>query len=142
MKRILVCLDHSDRATFVFAKAKDLAERYPARIVLLHVVVPSDGLTLPGAPLAPELERRVEDARRELQEAASQLPAERVHAVVVEVGEPWRVICTAARAHSVELVVVGSHGPKGIEKLLGTTATKVAEHADRTVVILRPTPRE
>lgn len=138
MKRILVCLDHTDRASFVFAKAKDLAERYPAQVVLLHVVVPSDGLTLPGAPHGPELEARVNDARRELQEAANQLQADQVHALVVEIGEPWRVICTTARAHSVELIALGSHGPQGLEKLLGTTA----ENADRTVVILRPTPRE
>ncbi len=142
MKRLLLCLDHSDRASFVFAKANDLAERYPARVVLLNVVVPAGGLTLPGAPRTPEIEAQVEDARRELQEAANQLPPDRLEALVVEVGEPWRVICTVARAYSVELVVLGSHSPKGIEKLLGTTASKVAENADRTVVILRPTPRE
>lgn len=57
--------------------------------------------------------------------------------VLVEVGSPWQSICKVAKAEDVELIVLGSHGYSGLDHVLGTTAAKVVNHADRSVLIVR-----
>ncbi len=138
--RILVALDDTAQGGAVYQGAREFAARYRAKIVFLHVVVPDDGLTLPGRELGPELTGRVRHAQRELRELADQLPGENVDSTVVDVGEPWRVICRLATELGVDLVLLGSHGAQGLEKLFGTTATHVVTSCDRSVVVLRPTP--
>jgi nucleotide-binding universal stress UspA family protein len=36
------------------------------------------------------------------------------------------------------LVIIGSHGYGGLDRVIGTTAARVVNHADRTVVVVRP----
>jgi len=141
MKRLLVCLDHSSRQSFVLRQAMELAEQARAEIVLLHVIEPAHGLTLPDAERQPGMQERVGDERRELMELASLVPKERLHGYKVAVGEPWRVICRTAQDYSVSYVVVGCHDGSLVEKAFGTTAEKVVRHCDRSVIVLRPTPR-
>jgi nucleotide-binding universal stress UspA family protein len=94
MKRALVCLDHSALSNFVFVQAKDFAERYRAELSLLHVIVPEHGLTLPGATVTEACARSMDDAKRELSELLEQVPEAYRGQVLVDVGEPWRVICS------------------------------------------------
>jgi nucleotide-binding universal stress UspA family protein len=35
-------------------------------------------------------------------------------------------------------VVLGSHGYSGFDRILGTTAAKVVNHCDRSVLVVRP----
>ncbi len=139
-KRVLVALDDTQTPGAVFDGAREFAARYRARLVFLHVVVPEDGLTLPGRELGPELAGLVRHAQRELRGLADQVPAENVDSTVVDVGEPWRVICRLATELGVDMVLLGSHRATALEKVFGTTATRVVAHCDRTVVVLRETP--
>lgn len=141
MKRLLVCLDHSTRSSFVLRKAIDLAAQTRAELVLLHVIEPAHGLTLSDAERDPATKARADLERRELSELATLVPTGCFHAYKVEVGEPWRVICRAARDFSVTFVVVGCHDATVLEKAFGTTAEKVVRHCDRSVIVVRPTPR-
>lgn len=142
VKRILVCLDHSARETFVFVQAKELAEKLSARLTLLHVVVPKSGLTLPGVPDSPETKARLDDALRELNELGSQVAKDHLERCVAEAGEPWRVITHAARTYAADYVLIGTHGFDRTDVLFGSTVRQVVEHADRTVIVARPKPRE
>ncbi len=53
------------------------------------------------------------------------------------VGVPWQTICERAGVEGVDLVVIGSHGYGGLDRLLGTTAAKVVNHAPCSVVVIR-----
>jgi nucleotide-binding universal stress UspA family protein len=53
-------------------------------------------------------------------------------------GFPWQAVCAAAVDESVDLIVIGSHGYSGIDHLIGTTAAKIVNHADRPVLVVRP----
>jgi len=55
----------------------------------------------------------------------------------VRTGVPWQAICEAAREQEAELIILGSHGYGGFDRLLGTTAAKVVNHADRSVMVVR-----
>lgn len=139
-KRVLVALDETVRSSAIFEGAREFAARYRARLVFLHVVVPEDGLTLPGRELGSELAGLVRHAQRELRELTDQVPSDNVDSSVVDVGEPWRVICRLATELGVDMVLIGSHRATHFEKLFGTTATRVVAHCDRSVVVLRETP--
>lgn len=139
MQRLLVCLDASSRASNVLAAALDLASSTNARLCLLRVV---------GLPV--EIDQQVlvrgtsdvlamlkEQAQRELDAYAEAAPGI-VDRSVVRVGAPWDVICREADAVECDLVVIGSHGYSGFDRVLGTTAAKVVNHCSRSVLVVRP----
>jgi universal stress protein F len=139
MKRILVGLDGSDHERVVLAQARALAAKLDARLILFRAV--SLPISLPSESLAVspvELDHLLVDgARRQLDALARELPEGLVERVQVEVGVPWRAICDAAKSDACDLVIVGSHGYGGIDRLIGTTAAKIVNHACCSVLIAR-----
>jgi universal stress protein F len=79
-------------------------------------------------------------AKSELEEAARDVPPELLDGCSAQVGVAWDAICAAAREHDVDLIVIGSHGYRILDRLLGTTAAKVVNHADRSVLVVRAHP--
>jgi nucleotide-binding universal stress UspA family protein len=77
-----------------------------------------------------------------LNDCARTVPAELLYEVRVEVGVPWQAICTVAKGMNAELVVVGSHGHGMVDRLLGTTATKIVNHAECSVLVVKARPAE
>lgn len=115
MKRILVGLDASPRARDVLDAAIDLARRTGAKLRLFRSV---------GLP--PELPASL----------WSLPPAQVTETFLAAASSPSR----AAREHDVDLIVIGSHGYGILDRLIGTTAAKVVNHADRSVLVVRPPP--
>jgi nucleotide-binding universal stress UspA family protein len=50
---------------------------------------------------------------------------------------PEDTIVRLGRELDADLIVLGSHGFSGLDHLLGTTAAKVVNHADRNVLVVR-----
>jgi universal stress protein F len=142
MNRILVCLDASSRAPFVLEAAADLARRTGARLCLLRTVgIPAEvDQELLVHSAAGVIETMVGKAQRDLAKLAESLPEPSVEGIHVHVGTPWDTICREAKELDVDLVVLGSHGYSGFDRILGTTAAKVVNHADRSVMVVRPPP--
>ncbi len=139
MKRILVALDASDRAGLVLAAAARLAELADAKLVLFRAInlpldLPPDVLAVTDVRLEDILKRNAHEA---LDRMASTLPAGLVEEITTDVATAWDGICRAGRSHDADLIVIGSHGFSGIDHLLGTTAAKVVNHADRNVFVVR-----
>jgi nucleotide-binding universal stress UspA family protein len=139
MKRILVGLDGSPRASSVLATAVTIAKAQGAKLTLLRSVglppdVPQDFWKTTDEPLLELLQHR---AKADLDASVSQAPAGLVEGCEVVVGVPWQAICDAARRDKADLIVIGSHGYHGFDRLLGTTAAKVVNHASCTVVVVR-----
>jgi nucleotide-binding universal stress UspA family protein len=139
MKRILVGLDGSPRAPAVLDAAVALAKTQGARVVLLRSVglppdVPQDFWRTTDEPLLEVLERR---AKEYLDGCVAKVPKDCFGGVQIAVGVPWQAICEMARAVEADVVVIGSHGYSGFDRLLGTTAAKVVNHAPCTVVVVR-----
>jgi nucleotide-binding universal stress UspA family protein len=79
-------------------------------------------------------------AKLDLQQLAKDLPPSLVESIHVHIGTPWDTICREATSLDCDLVVLGSHGYSGFDRILGTTAGKVANHCDRSVLVVRPPP--
>jgi len=56
-------------------------------------------------------------------------------------GTAWDAICRVAQEEAVDLIVIGSHGYGALDRFIGTTAAKVVNHADRSVLIVRASER-
>jgi nucleotide-binding universal stress UspA family protein len=139
MNRILVGLDGSPRAASVIDAAAELARRTGAKLLLFRAVgvpheIPVEAYTMTPASLAELLEREAKDY---LAKVASGLPADLVAEKVVHVGTPWQGICGAADRHQADLIVIGSHGYSGLDRVVGTTAAKVVNHAKQSVLVVR-----
>jgi universal stress protein F len=77
------------------------------------------------------------NARSDLERLTRDLPPARIEKLVAEPATPWDGICRAAREQAADLIVIGSHGYGGLDRLVGTTAGKVVNHADRNVLVVR-----
>ena len=139
MKRILVGLDGSPRQEAVLKMAREIAEKQNAQLILFRAVTLA--VEYPAAILAispdavGELLRA--NAAEQLKAAAKGLAPTLLAGIRVELGAPWRAICDIAREENADLIVIGSHGYGAVDRLLGTTAAKVVNHADRAVLVVR-----
>lgn len=140
MKKILTCLDASPRAPHVLASAVDLARRTGAKLVLFRSVgLPPELAHDDVFGVSPNklIDRLLESARESLEKLAGDVPPAVLEGIEVRIGTPWNAICAEATAVEADLIVIGSHGYSGIDRILGTTAAKVVNHADRSVLVVR-----
>jgi nucleotide-binding universal stress UspA family protein len=139
MKRILVAVDGSERAKLVLGEAARLAQRFDAKIIVMRSV----GLPVEMPPAiwkATDVDLTttlVEHARLDVKDLTDSVAAGLVEESIVELGVAWDAICNTAKAKNVDLIVIGSHGYSGLDRLMGTTAGKVVNHADRSVLVVR-----
>jgi nucleotide-binding universal stress UspA family protein len=144
IRKILVGLDSSPRADHVLAAAVSLAQRFGAQLILVNSVgipfdFPADALGLSPTALPGIME---EAARRDIEARARTLPSNIPHKVDIQIGTPWQVVCNLAKEEDVDLIVIGSHGYSGIDRVIGTTAARVVNHADRPVLVIRQKPEQ
>ncbi len=139
-KDVVVGLDGSARTETVLQAALELAGAMDARLVVVHVVQlpPEMPVSLWGANPEEMIGQVLRGARRQVDGWLRAVPARRLHEVIVELGIPWRQLCEIATAREAAAIVVGAHGYGALERILGTTASKVVNHADRPVLVVRP----
>jgi nucleotide-binding universal stress UspA family protein len=137
---ILVALDASARARVVFDAALALADRFEATLHPFRVLRIPPEIPAAGAGGHPDALRSslVQDAVDEMSAIVSARGIARalVEAPSVGFGQPWREILLASERLGVDLIVVGSHGFHGLDRVLGTTAGKVANLAHRHVFVV------
>jgi len=140
MQRILVALDGSPHQQRVLDAALALASKLGARLILFHAVslpvpIPTQALALPPDRIGDVM---AQSSRHQLEALAATVPAALIERVQVELGAPWRAVCDAAREDRVDIVVIGSHGYGGLDRLIGTTAAKIVDHSPCSVFVVRP----
>lgn len=143
VRRILVGLDGSPREALVLAAAQDLALRFDASLLLVRAVglppeFPNEAWADPSSKVKDHLEKAARDG---LERCAKQLCDELRASCVLEVAvaTPWEALCLCAQAHSADMIVIGSHGYGGLDRILGTTAARVVNHALCSVFVVRST---
>lgn len=131
LKRILCPTDFSGFSARALRHAAALSVRFDARLTVLHVVPFSaaHGANMPCFPTLPLVAtpqlRRL--ANEQLWQFVEPVLGDRVH-VTLELrdGEPWREIRRMADELAADLLVMGTHGRGGFERLLlGSVAEKL-----------------
>ncbi|OYR48289.1 MULTISPECIES: universal stress protein [unclassified Halorubrum] len=138
--RILVPTDGSTEGERAVAHALDLAAVHDAAVHAVHVV---DTASYAGMPMEASWEGVGELLRGDAEEAVAaveELAEETVvdvETAVVE-GSPSREIIRYAEGNGCDLVVMGTHGRGGIDRLLlGSVAEKVVRGAAVPVLTVR-----
>jgi nucleotide-binding universal stress UspA family protein len=139
MYTVLAALDGSSRSRGVLAAAVAAARAHSGRLVLMRAVglpadVPQEFWKTTDKPFLDLLE---EQARMFLVQQQAEVPATLRGGVHVVVGAPWQAICRTVQTVHADLLVVGSHGYGGIDRLLGTTAAKVVNHSSCSVLVVK-----
>ena len=143
IKRILVPTDFSDCALPAVRYAAELADKFAAELILLHIV-PDTVLALPDAVMptpAPMADlNALTDAGKQ---GLAKLIAEKLEArhprSEVRIGSPTAEIVAAAKDLHADLVCIGTHGRGGIARvLLGSVAEHVLRQAPCPVLTVRP----
>ncbi len=143
-RRILFGTDFSVASRRAFQHAIELARRGKARLVIAHVI-PSVGPLGAEGYVAPriyeEMERAVRrSAEKQLDDLVARARKSRVAARgLLLTGAAHEAIARAARREKADLVVVGTHGRTGLERLLvGSVASRVIGTAPCPVLTVRP----
>jgi nucleotide-binding universal stress UspA family protein len=128
-RNILFATDFSPAATRAIPYVKKIAKHYDAALVALHVQSPVvDPMTEPGTwPIYLEAAKAHDEQRREeLLNSFAGIPT----VVLLEEGSIQNCLAEAIKEHNTDLVVIGTRGRTGVEKLL---LGSVAEEIFRTV---------
>lgn len=121
--------------------AAQLARQYQAKLYLLHAIMPQIYAAGTGEAL-PELNQlNLQSARENLHNYAAHIPDVRAvkHEEIVTWDSPNGAIQSAVETNSVDLLVLGSHGRRGLAKLaLGSVAEWAIRHVPCPTLIIGP----
>jgi nucleotide-binding universal stress UspA family protein len=142
LKTILHATDFSDLAANAFHAAFALARAHGARLILLYVKQPQEAIQgeFGLSPPEPEpVDADIIDRLDELVPEGSPVQVERL----VAHGMAAEAIVQVAKEKHCDLIVLGTHGRKGLARLFyGTVADRVARSAPCPVLALRSSQTE
>ncbi|MCG8468338.1 MAG: universal stress protein [Gemmatimonadetes bacterium] len=129
IRRVLVPTDFSDCARAAVRPAIALARRHEAELHMVHVRRPGSGDPEPPTEFPGEAEARAALASGESDRA--------VVRHVIEGRAPGLAILELAGELDVDVIVIGSHGRRGLRRLtLGSVAEEVVRFARRPVLVV------
>ncbi len=143
IKRILCPVDFSEFSDKAYDYAYSLAQRYDAHLLVEHVVQPSSlAYSYNGFPEAATIDLDSElaaTAEKRLQELAKSQAGDPLKPeMVVHRGFIADSILTYARQQNVDLIVMGTHGRRGLDRLvLGSVTEAVLRKAHCPVLAIR-----
>ena len=133
LQKILVPTDFSDLSQQALEFALSLADRFRAKLYLIHVwELPMTGSLLPPEPYPESIMTEEQKAGQEhLTKVTNELKASGFDVEPVFVfGKPYMEIVRAAADLDIDLIVLASHGRSGVSHLLlGSVAEKVVRLA-------------
>lgn len=155
LKHILYATDLSENARYAFGYAVSLANRFGAKITILHVIEDlsptSDSLVMnilgeekwrelrksrEGEVLAAirsRLENFCDEVRGELPDCAFM-----TNEILVKIGNPFEEILKQERALDCDLVVMGAHGHHALSgAVMGSTSRRVLRRSKKPVLVVR-----
>jgi len=139
-QHILLAVDYSEHGDTVAQKAKRLAEKYQAKLSVIHVL---DNIPMPDTGYGAVISL-TEDSGYELLEAEKARLMQIGDRLGVALANRWMVwgtpkqeIVRLAARERIDLIVVGSHGRHGLSLLLGSTANSVLHYARCDVMAIR-----
>lgn len=145
IKRILVPHDFSDTAQSALDYALDLAEKLGAGVTVVHAYE-YPVLSYPEGPvITGDLLRQIQEAARTALRGVvsrARRPAVPIEATLRE-GPVWSEILGAAKDANADLIVIGTHGRRGLSRaLLGSVAEKVVRTAPCPVLTVHAPANE
>ena len=142
IKNILYLTDFSEPSEAALPFAVALGRGYGAKVHALHIFVPTPYVyTTPGLTVA-AIEAAEENAQSEMQRVESQLDGLQHETIMKRGIGVWPAIAQAIQDHDADLIVLGTHGRTGAEKLLlGSVAEEIFRRSLVPVLTIGPRVR-
>ena len=142
-RHIMAPTDFSEYSKQAVTSALELAQKFGAKLTILHVIelppYPVEGYAPPSvtATFLEDLERQ---AAQDLAQIVPEAESAGVEvARVIAVGTPYRKIIETAEAEQVDLIVMATAGRTGFSHLvMGSIAERVVRTATCPVLTIRP----
>ncbi len=149
--KIVAATDFSDDSNFALGYAQEMARRFSAELIVVHVDQPlapvmiselSPGLDVGAMNRIAEEQRLL--ALRELDQATARMRERGLKVpILLRVGAPFLEIINAAHSEGADLIVVGTHGRTGLAHvLMGSVAERVVNKAHCAVLTVRHPDRK
>lgn len=142
-KRILVPTDGSDITKKAVDTAIGLAKSVNAQLYTLSVKEPFPYSAISEMQPTPpqeffDAQERIASARVKDVRSAAETAGVQCEAHTVEALHPWEAVIEHARHHECDLIVMASHGRRGVTALLlGSETQKVLTHSKVPVLVVR-----
>jgi len=138
-QRVLITVDDDPIAAHAADVGMELARSLGAQMALVHAIDPSLVFSPEGGMAADELALRAQqDGGRIIADFRARLPAGTAALQFVRQGPPGPEIVNAAREWPADLIVIGSHGRRGLTRaVLGSVAEAVMRNAPCPVLVVR-----
>jgi nucleotide-binding universal stress UspA family protein len=142
LNKILFLTDFSEPSAAAMPFATSIARAYGSTLYALHVVPPSAYSYMTPEAAASLLDDEDDRARAEMQFVEAQfsgLP----HEVMIERGPGvWPVLSELLKQREIDLIILGTHGRTGVQKLLlGSSAEEIFRRARTPVLTIGPAVR-
>ena len=134
-QRLLAAVDFSPSSDAALRQARAMALEHQADVIAQHVI---DDRSLPPYFQGDFIEPQRESARLAMQQLLRTLDAPPRIDPVISTGKPAQALVEAARAHAVDLIVVGDAGLSALDRFfLGSTADRLLRVATCPVLVHR-----
>ncbi|MGA3093348.1 MAG: universal stress protein [Terriglobales bacterium] len=137
---ILFATDFSPSSTTALPYAAAIARHFGAKLYLAYVI-PTDAFDLIPAS---QRDSALENMRGHVEEQMAGLRASTLlpgvpHEVLVDHGHVWPMISLMVEKRQINLIVIGTHGRRGVEKLLlGSTAEEILRCSRAPLLMVGP----
>jgi nucleotide-binding universal stress UspA family protein len=142
-KKVLVPIDFSENSPKVLEAATDIAEKLGSELCIVFVVQSFEdysGFFVPHMPIAQFEEEMLQSAEKKMESfLAENLGADKTCSSTVIKGDVAEEITDYAAKNNISMIVMGTHGYKGLEKVLfGSVAEKVVKTSPCPVLTINP----
>jgi nucleotide-binding universal stress UspA family protein len=138
LKNILFATDFSPAAIAALPYAIGLAKQYAGKVHGLHVRYPAT-YPIVGPEAMPQIIEAAEEQAKFEAKQMHELLASVPHEVSIIEGDLWPTIHEIVEKQKVDLIVMGTHGRKGVSRaLLGSAAEEVFRKASCPVLTVGP----
>ena len=143
IKKILVPIDFSENSKKILQDAVTRAGQLDAKVMVIYVVEGLEkfaGLSIPHISLAEFEKELVHSATNKLERFLEEnMDPSVAHESKVLNGDIVEKINTCAESEGVDMIIMGTHGFKGLEKaLFGSVAERVVKTAPCPVLTINP----
>lgn len=138
LKTILVAVDSSEHTLRVIQFLKKLQLQPVTKIILAHVI-PSPEPDMDIAVDRPHTSEELlyQQVEKQLQSYQTDLPGDSTLEIVT--GDPAAEIIRLAHIHQADLIVIGSRGLTGLQRILeGSVSSQVVAEAPCSVLVVKP----
>jgi nucleotide-binding universal stress UspA family protein len=144
LDHIVIPTDGTELSARAAAFAVQLAKKMAAKVTAVTVTTPADDMMVGEVQIIrniEEYEERMSASARAMLDvigklaAEASVPCEKLH---VRSASPWYGILEAAKSHKADMIVMASHGRRGLSgMLIGSETQKVVNHSPIPVTIYR-----